>query len=146
MFTTAFSLETITSSRHMWAKLSVGIALAMMILLISWCTWPVVAARTNFSASGAANCLTGWLINFTRDMRGKTLDSEPDAGDSKRRKLYRSGTLKEAFNFIRARRRSTSSTLVNAKWTGSNGSCASPPGSTEAEVGETNNKESESAV
>ena len=38
-FTAAFSLEALVFSRQVWARLSVGVALAMMALLTTWCVW-----------------------------------------------------------------------------------------------------------
>lgn len=157
LFTIAFGLETLVFSHQTWAKLSVGIVLAIMILLILWCAWTGVAARTCFSTSSGANLLKRWLIDSTRGLRGKIPEPRPDVGEDKdvdgqgkSGKFYQSGslTLREAFNFIRRPRRqrgSTASTLVNAKWTGSRVSCG-PPDSAEAEISETKNEVSECAV
>ena len=38
-FTAAFSIEALAFSRQLWVKLSVGIVLAVIVLLITWCIW-----------------------------------------------------------------------------------------------------------
>lgn len=157
MFTIAFGLETLVFSRQTWAKLSVGIALAVMILLILWCAWTGVAARTCFSTSSGVNLLKRWLVDSTGGLRGKIPEPRPGVGEgkggdgqSKSGKFYKSGTLtlREAFDFIRRPRRqrgSTASTLVDAKWTESRVSCG-PPDSAEVGISETKNGVSECAV
>ena len=111
-FTTAFSLETILSSRQKWAKLPVGIVLAIVILLISWCVRTTMGPRSDFSVLGRVHLLKDRLVDFTRRLRGKTPEPGPDAGDgeggnrqSEGRSLQQSGTLMDAFKFLRGRRR-----------------------------------------
>jgi hypothetical protein len=150
-FTAAFSLETLVFSHQTWTKLSVGIAIALMILLISWCIWTTIEAGTDFSAHNSVHRLKDQLVKFTRGLRGKYSVPGPEVGNGedgdrrgKRRKFYRSGTLKEAFDFVRRRRGvSMSSTLVGVNL--GNGS-SRPSDSTGVEMGKMNNKEPGSAV
>jgi len=113
-------------------RLPVAAAFAMMALLISWCIGTSVEAKTDFSALSI-------LVNFTRKLRGKTLESETDAGDGgggDGRDANRT-TLRDALNLrLRKNRPSTSSTLVNRT---ESGRPCSPPGGTEVEMGEINN-------
>ena len=144
-FTAAFSLETLVFSRQTWTKLSVGIALALMILLISWCIWATVEFGTDFSSLGGVHNLKNELVKFTRGLRGKDSGSEPDAGDGgdgdrqgNRGKFYRSGSWKGAFDFVRRRRGlSMSSTLVGANLANAP---SRPSDSTGVEMGKRNNK------
>ena len=149
-FTTAFALEALLYSSELWTRLPVGIVLAMMALLISWCVWTSLEAKADYSVLDRVDDLKNRLVDFTRDLRGKTSEHGSDAtgggnndGQSNSGKLNRSGTLKEAFDRIRWPRPSTSSTLVNR--TGSNGS-RSTPDKTGVEMGGMSNGEAGNAV
>lgn len=149
MFTTALGLETLVFSRQMWARLSLGLGFATMILLVLWCIWTTVAARTGFCASSRVDRLKSRLAGFARDLRSKTPgpragaeDGEGGADQGNRRGIL---TLREAFDFVwRARRRTTlgSSTLADDKWAESVGSCG-PPENTGMDI---DNKDSENVV
>ena len=147
-FTAAFSLETIVFSHQTWTKLSVGIALALTILLISWCIWTTVEAETDFSVFGSVHRLKDRLVKFTRGLRGNVSDSGLDAGDGegednqgKSGKFYRSGLFRDAFTFGRRRRGiSMSSTLVGANPTTGNES-RRPSDITGVEMGKMSNKD-----
>ena len=142
-FTVAFTLETLLFSRQTWSKLSAGIAIAMMMLLISWCIWTTVEVGTDFSSLGGVHRLKEHLVKFTRGLRGKFSEPGSDGGADeegdrrgKRGKFYRSGPLKEAFDFVRRRRGvSMSSTLVGANL--ANG-LSRPSDSTGVEMGKRN--------
>jgi hypothetical protein len=151
-FATAFGLETLVFSHQVWARLSVGITLAMMILLILWCIWTTIEAGSNFSVLGIAHQLKNRLVRFTRRLRGKTPypgpvpgDCEDEDGRRKSEKPHRLGSLKEAFNLFRRRRGiSTSSTLVSHPVAGNR--LSRPSDSTGVEMGEINDKELGCAV
>lgn len=150
LFITAFSIEIFMSSRQAWVKIPVGIALAMMIIPISWSVLVTVEGGTGFSISNRVHLWKDWLLDSTRVIPGPGSpagDGKDWEGQGKSEKLRRSRTLKEVFNFIRLPRRQrarTSSTLVSLDLTGSNGSCGLPAGP--GVEGENNNKEQESAV
>ena len=138
-FTVAFTLETLLFSRQTWSKLSVGIALAMMILLISWCIWATVEFGTDFSSLSGVHHLKTKLVRFTKGLRGKDSESVPGAGDgadgSMQGNRGKSGSWKGAFDFARRRRGfSMSSTLV------ANGT-SRPSDSMEMEMGKMNTKD-----
>jgi hypothetical protein len=128
-FTAAFGLEALLFSDEIWTRLPVGIVLAMMILLISWCVGTTFEAKTDFSALSI-------LSDFTRMLRGRARESGPNAGDgggddgqNTSGALGRAGAFREALNRYwrqRRRRASVASTLVDS--TGSNGACVSPGG------------------
>ena len=152
-FTVAFSLEALVFSRQMWARLSVGIALAMMILLISWCVWTATNARAGSCVFGCVHLLTDRLVDFTRGLRGKITNPGPNdegSGDQgKGGSNQRLGTFKEAFEFIRGRRRqraSTSSTLVGVNLTEGDKSSGQPGGGGVGSTGGVNEKEPDSVV
>ena len=68
--TTAFILERVAFSRQLWTKLSdVGVILAMVILLVSWCM-----CLWQCSPSERSRC------RFTRGLRGKTAEPGSNAG------------------------------------------------------------------
>lgn len=155
-FAAAFGLETLVFSRQMWTKLSVGIAVAMMILLISWCIWTTIEVGTDFSVFDSVHRLKDHLVVFTKGLRGKGSELGSDTGDGegddtkgKSGRFYRSGQLKEAFDFVRRRRGvSTSSTLVGFNQAMGNGS-SRPSDSTGLEmgkIGNIENKESRNPV
>ena len=145
MFTTAFSVEVFMSRGDAWVKITVGIALALMILPISWGIWATFEARAGFSILSSIDLWKSRLFGFTRGVPesgpgdGGDLDGQGNAG-----KLRRSRTMKEMFNFIRRSPREKGSTSSKCNLTGSNGSCRSP-GSLGME-GEMNSKEQGSAV
>jgi hypothetical protein len=120
-FLAAFALEALVFSDELWAKVPIGVALAMIVLLIFWCVSTTFEAKTVFSFLGGVHALKGGLVDFTRSLRGKVPEAEPEAGSArdgggKTLTLSRSGTFKGAFNRLRRpqrRRASTSSTLVD---------------------------------
>jgi hypothetical protein len=145
-FANAFILEALVFSRQMWTKITVGIALAMMILLISWCIGTTLEAGADFSVHDSVHRLKDRLVKFTRGLRGKVSGPGPDVGDGKDKDkeqksggLYRSGPSKGTFNF-RLRRRGVSKcvTLVSVGPTADH-----PSDSTGVEI---NNKEPGDAV
>lgn len=150
-FTTAFGLETLVFSHQTWTKLSAGIALALMILLISWCIWTTVEAGTDFSVFGSVHHLKDQLVKFTRGLRGEASGPMPDAGDGEdgdsqggSEKFYQLGPLKEALKFARRRRGvSMNSTLVGVNV--GNGS-SRPSDSTGVEMSKFKNNGPGSAV
>ena len=135
-FSAAFGLETLVFSRQLWAKLSVGVVLAMMVLLICWCIWTTVEAQADFSVLERVHSLKDRLVGFTRRLRGKTPEPGPDAADgeagdsqSEGGSLQQSGIFTEPFKFLRGRRRhraSTGATLVGITLGVNNGSHSSP--------------------
>lgn len=120
-FFTAFGLEALLFSSELWARLPVGIAVAMVVLLIVWCVWTAFETREDSRAGCCLDPLKDSLVEFTRGLRGKTSNPGPEVGDvgdadsqGKSGMLSRSETLKEAFGrFRRPRRpRASVSTLV----------------------------------
>ena len=136
-FFTAFGLETLLFSSELWAKLPVGVVLAMMVILISWCIWTTLEAGGDISFLGWAHALKGVLAGFIRRLQGKATESGPDEGNGgDRDRQGKSRALKEVFNRLRpprGHRFSTSSTLVNA------GRCG-PLHTTEVEMSEVDPK------
>ena len=132
-FLAAFALEVLVYSDELWAKVPIGVALAMIVLLISWCVSTSFEAKAVFCFLGGARALKDGLVEFTRSLQGNVPEKHPDAesardggGQGKTLTLSRSETFKGAFNRLRwpqRRRVSTSSTLVDP--TRSNG-CGSP--------------------
>jgi len=128
-FLSAFGLEALLFSSELWARLPVGVVLAMIIMLICWCVWTTLEANTSFSLLSKVHVLKDRLVNFTRGVRGQTSEPEPGAGDAgggngqgRVRILSQSATLKEALDRLRPSRRqraSMTATLVNP--TGANG-------------------------
>ena len=126
-FAASFCLETVVFSHQLWVKFSVGVALAMIILLISWCIWTSIEAGADFSVFGSIHDLKDRLVNFTRGLRGPVPKPVSSAGEresgngrGENRRSSLSGTLKEAFSrFRRNRGISTSSTLVGHNPAGS---------------------------
>ena len=122
-FLSAFGLEALLFSSELWARLPVGVVLAMIVMLISWCVWTTLEAKGDFSLLSKVHILKGGLVGFTRTLRGKTSETGSDTGDggdddsqSKVGTLSRSGTFKVALDRLRRPRRSrasTSATLVN---------------------------------
>jgi hypothetical protein len=82
-FTTAFCLETLVFSHQAWAKLSVGIAFAVMVLsgvlVFSGSQWNPRLVPT-FQA--IVHLLKDRLVGFTRGLRGGNPEPGLDAGDS----------------------------------------------------------------
>jgi hypothetical protein len=138
-FLAAFGLEALVYSDELWVKVPVGVVLAIIVLLISWCVSITFEAKTGFSFLDAVHVLKGGLIDFTRGLRGKTSEPGPDAedivdGDGQGRSvtLSRSGILKGASIRLRQLRRLrvlTSSTLINP--TGNDGRGPSDVGAVE---------------
>lgn len=150
-FTTAFGIETLGFSQQTWAKLPVGIVLAMMALLIFWCVWTAVEAGSGFSL---LSCVHQWRCR-TLNVAQSILNRRPGAGDDgggngqptgEEGGFRQSGSLKVAFNLIRrARRRDTSgsSTLASPKLAGGSKSSFPQDG---PEIGGGIDKEQESVV
>jgi len=139
-FTTAFSLEALVFSSEFWAILPVGIVLAVMILLTSWCVWTRLEATWDLNVLDGVHVLRDRLVDFIRSLRGKTgtRDGEGDDG--------RDGMLKEAFARFRQSRRlrvSVSPMLIHAA--GSDRLCG-PPNGAGVEMGEIGREEPEDAV
>ena len=121
-FLSAFGLEALLFSNGLWTRVPVGVILVMILMLISWCIWTTLEAKTDFSLLSSVHTLKDRLVDFTRGARGNASEPGSDVGDAgdddgqgKIRRLSRSGTLKEAFGRLRPRRprASTSATLVN---------------------------------
>jgi hypothetical protein len=152
-FTVAFILETVVLSHQLWARLSVGVILALMTLLISWYLWIMTEAGSVFSVFEGVQHLKYWLFEFSRGLRGITaeLGSGPGNGRDgdhlgRNRGPPRSRTSKEDFEFFRRRRRvSTSSALVNVGPT-EGGGLPGVSDSIQVEMREIENREPESAV
>ena len=133
-FTAALSLEALVFSRQLWTKLPVGVVLALVILLISWCILTAFEAKEDISVLDGVHAFKEHLVKFTRSLRGKiaepgldTGDAGDDDGQGAGGILNRTGSLREALNRLRRPQRprtSTGSTLVNL--TGSNGSRSTP--------------------
>ena len=132
MFTIAFSLETLLFNRQIWMRISVGVALATMIFLVSWCVWTAATAKPDSRIPSKVHLMKGYLVDFTTGLPGRILKPGLDVGSggggdgqgNRGEKFLRSGTLKEAFNFTRGLRRQrapASSKLPDAMWTGRNG-------------------------
>ena len=98
-FLTAFGLEALLFSSELWARVPVGVVLTMTIMLISWCVWTTLEAKSDPSVLVGVHDLKDGLINFTRCLRGKTSGPLSDAVDVEIGRLSRLGTLKEAFNW-----------------------------------------------
>ena len=111
-FATAFCLETLVFSRQMWAKVSVGVVFAIVILLISWCVWTMIGAMADFSVFGTFYGLKDRLVNFTMGLRGEAVEAQPDAGHREGDDETRSRILEGIFSFTRRWRGSTFSTQV----------------------------------
>jgi len=130
-FTTAFCLETIVFSRQRWTRLSVGVILAIMILLIIWCIWTTIEAGTDFSVFGRVHRLKNQLVAFIRGLRGNVSEPGSDAGDDEdgesQAESLKSGRWrpwKGVSNFTRQEREtSTPLTLLGVNSTVDNGSC-----------------------
>ena len=143
-FTTAFSIEIFMSSRQAWVKISVGIALAMMIVLVSWGVWVTSEAGTGFSVLRRAHLWKDRLLNFTGVVPEPKGEGKDRDGLGKSGKLCRPRTLKEVFNFIRPQRQRRASTSSKLNLNGSNGALGPPDGQgVESEI---NSKEQGSAV
>lgn len=107
-FTTAFCLETLVFSRQMWAKLSVGIVFAMVMLLISWCIWITIGASAHFSVVGILDGLKHHIVDFPMGLRGEAVESQPDAGHREVDDRNQLRILEGVFSFIRRWRGSAS--------------------------------------
>ena len=150
-FLTAFGLEALLFSSELWARLPVGVVLTVIVMLISWCVWTTLEAKSDFSVLVRVHDLKDGLVDFTRRLRGKISGPVSDAGDvgggagqGRIRRLSRSETFKEAFNKLRPRRprASTSATLVDSA--GING--FRPRDATSLEMAKIKNDASGSAV
>ena len=152
-FTAALSLEALVFSRQLWTKLPVGVVLALVILLISWCVSTSLEAKKDISVLDRVRDFKERLIEFTRSLRDRIAEPGLDTGDAGggdgqgvNGTPDRTGSLRETLNRLRRPRRSrtwTVSTLVDP--TGSNGPC-SVPGRTEVEMGDMSREETRSAV
>jgi len=151
-FTTAFSLEAMLFSGELWAKLPVGIILAMVTLLVFWCVSIMLTSRADFCVSSGVHVLKDRIVDLIGSLRGELSEPGPDArnagGDDDRGMsgmLYRLGALKEAFNRLRRPRRPralASPTFVNP----TGGNRRGTQDATTVEMGEINNIESVNAV
>ena len=111
-FTTAFCLETLVFNRQMWAKLSVGIVFAVVMLLISWCVWIMIGAAADFNVFEIFYGLKVRLVGFTKGLRDGAVEPQPDAEYREGDDENRSGILEGVFSFTRRWRGSTFSTQV----------------------------------
>jgi hypothetical protein len=82
-FATAFGLETLVYSKQAWARLSVGIALAVMLFLILWCIWMMIEAWIGFSLLEIVRSSSAWVVESTWGFGGNTPEPGQDNGDSK---------------------------------------------------------------
>jgi len=120
-FLSAFGLEALLFSDGLWTRLPVGVVLVMILMLISWCIWTTLEAKTDFSVLISFRDLKDRLVGFTQGARGKTSEPGPGAGDDggqgRIRRLSRSETFKDALTRFRPRRSraSTAATLVNGR-------------------------------
>jgi len=116
-FLSAFGLEVLLFSNGLWTRVPVGVILVMILMLISWCIWTTLEAKTDFSLLSSVHTLKDRLVDFTRDARGRTSEPGLDAGDAGdddgQGKIRRSGTLRETFSRLRLQRAPTPTTLVN---------------------------------
>ena len=148
-FLVAFSLEVLLYSNGSRAKLSVGLVLAGMVLLICWCVSTSMETRTNFGLLGRVQVLKDDFVDFTRRLRGAASVSESDAGDvGDGDGQCGSGVPSRSETFVKPSNQTqglggpTSSALVTQ--TGDNGSGS--PDVTAVEMGEANNMATWSAV
>lgn len=111
-FTTAFGLEVLLFSSEMWTKVPVGVTLALMVLLISWCVWTALEAKKDISILGGVHSLKESLVELTRGLRGRTSEPGPDIGDNGGQDS--GGTLNGRWR-LRRPRASTLSALVNPR-------------------------------
>ena len=135
------------SSHQMWMKLSVGIALAVMILPVFWTVWVTIEAGSGFSISTRVRLWKDRLLDFKGGVPEPGSDTGHCGGSSdqgKSGKFRRSKTLKEVFNSIRRSPRQEASTSSKLNLTRSNGSCGPPDGP--GVEGEIKNKDQGSAV
>ena len=139
-FFVAFGLEALLYNNKLWAKLSVGLVLAGVVLLVCWC----VLTRVDFSLLGRLQGLKDGLVGFIRSLRGKASEPGPDAGDGgggddhgESGVLSRSEVFTKPFDRLQWRRRSRASTAP---------SLGGPPDATGMEMNEVNDKASRSAV
>jgi len=120
-FLSAFGLEALLYSNDLWTKLPVGVVLVMILMLISWCIWTTLEAKTDFSVLTSFRDLKDRLVGSTQGARDETSEPGPgaggDGGQGRIRRLSRSETFKDALTRFRPRRSraSTSATLVNGR-------------------------------
>ena len=79
-FTTAFGLEALVFSSQLWAKLPIGIVLAVILLLISWCAWTAMVDEKDFSNSGGGYPWWYFIVGLTSRLRGLIPEPTPDGG------------------------------------------------------------------
>ena len=127
-FTIAFSLETLLFSSESWAKVPVGTALSVVILLILWCACTTFQVGTDLSVLDRVHVFKDHLVRFSGSLCGYASESRLDAGDAgdyggqdTRGMLNRLRTLKEAFNRLRRRPRGTTLPLANPTGTNRGG-------------------------
>jgi len=53
----------------LWTKLPVGIVLAVIALLISWCIWTSLEAKADYSVLDRVAALKYRLVEITRGLR-----------------------------------------------------------------------------
>jgi len=74
-FLTAFGLEALAFTNDSWARLTVGVVLGMVALLISWCVLDTLGVEAVPRFLLRVHVLKDGLVSFTRGLRGRT--SEP---------------------------------------------------------------------
>ena len=139
-FFVAFGLEALLYNNKLWAKLSVGLVLAGVVLLVCWC----VLTRVDFSLLGRVQGPKDGRVNFTRSLRGRASEPGSDEGDrwggdyhGESGVLSRSEVFTKPFNRLQWRRRSRASTAP---------SLGGPPDAAGMEMNEANDEASRSAV
>lgn len=88
VFITAFGIETIAFSHQLWIKLSVGIPLMVMVLLISWYIWNLVEIQIYFGIPSRVHLWKDHLVDVAKSLRGN-IPSGTDARDGGQRVLRR---------------------------------------------------------
>ena len=107
-FTIAFSFETLFFGGESWAKLPVGIALSIVILLVLWCAWTTFQVGTDLSILDKVRVFKDHLVRSAGGLCGYAPEFRLDAGDAGDHggqgtggMLNRLRTLKEAFGRLR---------------------------------------------
>ena len=111
-FTIAFSLETLFLGGESWAKLPVGIALSIVILLVLWCAWTTFQVRTGLSILDKVHVFKDHLVRSAGGLCGYASEFRLDAGDA-------GDYGGQGVRRVRGRPRETTLTLANP--TGTNG-------------------------
>jgi hypothetical protein len=74
-------------SKQAWARLSVGIALAVMLFLILWCIWMMIEAWIGFSVLVTVRSWSAWVVESTWGFGDKATEPGQDKGDSRGEKI-----------------------------------------------------------